>query len=150
MKLRCRFLDFIRVSLIIIWTLPQTILGVFLFFYGSLFFKNFYYYGPRGYFRYFIFGNHLSPRKRGFSLGFFGFLPSGNTTSLDQVHEYGHYLQSLILGPFYLILVGIPIFFLNLWDNLFHKNLTISARRGWIGQWKVERWATQLGLTRTN
>ena len=34
------------------------------------------------------------------------------------VHEYGHTIQSLILGPFYLIVIGIPS---TLWGFLFAK-----------------------------
>ena len=34
------------------------------------------------------------------------------------VHEYGHTIQSLILGPLYLIMIGIPS---TLWGFLFAK-----------------------------
>lgn len=56
----------------------------------------------------------------GLSLGMFIFLPSGTQMSSTLhrqllVHEYGHTLQSLILGPAYLLLIGIPSF---LWANV--------------------------------
>lgn len=47
-------------------------------------------------------------RNSGLSLGKFIFIPrrGGRHTLLD--HEYGHTLQSLILGPAYLLLIGVP------------------------------------------
>ena len=68
-------------------------------------------------------------RPKGLSLGKFIFVPKGTVkraaahdhgrgrshSLLD--HEYGHTLQSLILGPFYLLLIGAPSF---AWMNLPH------------------------------
>ncbi len=62
---------------------------------------------------------------KGMSLGPFIFLKGPRTTKSEHetlnavdgrllVHEYGHCVQSLILGPFYLIVVGIPSF---IWSN---------------------------------
>ena len=48
------------------------------------------------------------------SLGMFLFLGRG-ADSRVMVHEFGHSIQSLILGPLYLIVIGIPSF---LWCNL--------------------------------
>ena len=45
--------------------------------------------------------------RRGLSLGLFLFLPESADDRL-LVHEYGHSVQSLILGPLYLVVVGIP------------------------------------------
>lgn len=47
-------------------------------------------------------------RDAGLSLGKFIFIPrrGGRQSLLD--HEYGHTLQSILLGPSYLLLVGIP------------------------------------------
>lgn len=45
------------------------------------------------------------------SLGMFIFLSERKSTIIKQkllVHEYGHTLQSLILGPLYLIVIGLP------------------------------------------
>ena len=47
------------------------------------------------------------PSRRGLSLGAFIFLPHGAGSSLI-VHEYGHCIQSLIAGPFYLPLFALP------------------------------------------
>lgn len=72
-------------------------------------------------------------RRSGLSLGLFVFLnglgsdagsssgsdaPSGPASTANRrllVHEYGHTVQSLILGPLYLIVVGIPS---AIWANV--------------------------------
>ena len=45
-------------------------------------------------------------KDSGLSLGKFVFVPRGTDSLLK--HEYGHTLQSLLLGPAYLLLVGAP------------------------------------------
>ena len=52
-------------------------------------------------------------RPEGLSLGRYIFLPSRGRALLK--HEYGHTIQSLILGPAYLPLVGLPSL---LWNRL--------------------------------
>ncbi|MBQ4284331.1 MAG: hypothetical protein IJB96_10450 [Lachnospira sp.] len=45
------------------------------------------------------------------SLGLFIFVTEGRREPRRQmivVHEYGHCIQSLILGPFYLLFIGLP------------------------------------------
>ena len=57
-------------------------------------------------------------RDAGVSLGKFIFVPrraGGNAGRFLLEHEYGHTLQSLILGPFYLLVVGAPSM---LWNRL--------------------------------
>ena len=47
----------------------------------------------------------------GFSLGSFIFMPEGwseGTRRRLVVHEYGHTVQSLMLGPLYLLVVALP------------------------------------------
>ena len=53
------------------------------------------------------------------------------------LHEYGHCLQSRILGPFYLIVVGIPSFLWALWWH--------PGRRVSYYSFYTERWADRLG-----
>ena len=58
------------------------------------------------------------------------------------VHEYGHTIQSLILGPFYLVVVGVPSV---VWANFpacvrWRKERQIPYSWFW-----VEKWANQLG-----
>ena len=42
----------------------------------------------------------------GVSLGYFIFLDTEN--EIDIHHEWGHQLQSLLLGPLYLLVIGLP------------------------------------------
>lgn len=49
------------------------------------------------------------------SLGVGMFLFMGTEDPQVRVHEFGHSVQSLILGPLFLIIMGIPSF---LWANL--------------------------------
>lgn len=53
-------------------------------------------------------------------------------------HEYGHTKQSLMLGPLYLIVIGIPSI---LWAAL-HKTIAPSKPYGWF---YTEAWADKLG-----
>lgn len=85
------------------WGLPQTLLGSAVYLahrkdkhgkFGNA--KVTYWNGPEG-----------------LSLGKFIFVPAKGTSLLD--HEYGHTIQSLILGPAYLPLVGLPSL---LWNRL--------------------------------
>ncbi len=58
------------------------------------------------------------------------------------VHEYGHTVQSLILGPLYLIVMGIPS---TLWGFL--PNLAKKRREHKISYFSffTEKWANNLG-----
>ena len=55
-------------------------------------------------------------RSDGMSLGLFIFTPRGDNeyTEKLRVHEYGHSIQSLVLGPLYLIICIISV----TWSNL--------------------------------
>ena len=60
-------------------------------------------------------------------------------------HEYGHSKQSLILGWFYLPLVGLPSIIGNIWNRLFHKKWTSNQREKWYYSRYPEAWADKLG-----
>ena len=53
------------------------------------------------------------------------------------MHEYGHCIQSRLLGPFYLIVVGIPSLLWALWWH--------PGRRVSYYSFYTERWADRLG-----
>lgn len=63
----------------------------------------------------------------------------------DVLHEHGHQIQSIILGPLYLIIVGVPSLSRNIWDILFHKKWTNKKRLEWYYGGFPERWADKLG-----
>ncbi len=56
------------------------------------------------------------------------------------VHEYGHTIQSLILGPLYLILIGIPSTLWGFWGGKKRKEKQIP-----YGAFFTEKWANRLG-----
>lgn len=58
------------------------------------------------------------------------------------VHEYGHTIQSLLLGPLYLLLIGIPSTVWGFWPSLAkaRREKEISYFRFF-----TERWANTLG-----
>ena len=58
------------------------------------------------------------------------------------VHEYGHTIQSLVLGPLYLIVMGIPS---TLWGFLPSFNRKRKEQRLSYFSFFTERWANTLG-----
>ena len=58
------------------------------------------------------------------------------------VHEYGHTIQSLILGPLYLVIIGIPS---TLWGFLPHFNKKRHEEKISYFSFFTEKWANYLG-----
>lgn len=58
------------------------------------------------------------------------------------VHEYGHTIQSLILGPLYLIIIGIPS---TLWGFLPYCNIKRKTKSISYFSFYTEKWANALG-----
>lgn len=58
------------------------------------------------------------------------------------VHEYGHTIQSLILGPLYLIVIGIPS---TLWGFLPYCNKKREKEQLSYFSFYTESWANSLG-----
>ena len=81
----------------------------------------------------------------GVSLGMFIFVPAGLRPEREAkllAHEYGHTFQSALLGPLYLLGVGIPSF---LWANL-PQNRRLRAERHIPYESRYpEIWAETLG-----
>lgn len=60
-------------------------------------------------------------------------------------HEAGHTLQSRMLGPLYLIAVGLPSMLLNnVWDRLLHRRWSWNRRNEWYYSRYPEKWADDL------
>ncbi|MBQ6388778.1 MAG: hypothetical protein IJH90_03995 [Mogibacterium sp.] len=89
------------------WGLPQTLIGAGLFL-AHRKDRHFDYHGAKV---------TLWDKPTGISLGRFIFVPSRNGRPDEFIldHEYGHTIQSLMLGPAYLLLVGAPSI---LWHRL--------------------------------
>lgn len=129
------------------WGLPQTILGFLLY-------LN-YYKQPHTFYH----GSILTKwnRSDGVSLGLFIFIPNESDLALLKgrdkkrfeencarmsVHEYGHTYQSLILGPLYLLTIGLVSFS---WARLpryqkMRKKYGVPYSFCW-----TEQWANDLG-----
>lgn len=75
--------------------------------------------------------------KNSLSLGMFIFSNDINNLYIIK-HEYGHSIQSLILGPFWLLIIGIPSI---LWCTLF--SLKIIKNIDYYSFYS-ERWANKL------
>lgn len=85
----------------------------------------------------------------GVSLGCYVLLGDYSMDCIEiKDHEWGHTRQSLLLGPLYLLLIGIPSGLGNLYDRWFH-----TPERGWSHEesylWYYsqpwEKWADKLG-----
>lgn len=124
------------------WGLPQNALGALLF----LFFRK----QQRFPFRYAVATRWT--HKGSLSLGMFLFL--GNVPAhlsaedrfhVEQsilVHEYGHTIQSLILGPLYLLVIGLPSL---LWANAPGlRRFRIKRGISYYSMYQ-EKWANHLG-----
>ena len=116
------------------WGLPQTLLGLFLFC------KNI----RRPHERYLSCIETNWKSMGGISLGLFIFTPdrSAANSGKIRVHEYGHTIQSLLLGPLYLPFIGIISY---TWANLpYFKRLRKEKRIPYTACF-VEAWASKLG-----
>ncbi|MBO6061397.1 MAG: hypothetical protein J6P98_04695 [Clostridia bacterium] len=68
--------------------------------------------------------------RSGFSLGTFIFIPEAWSEYEKRhllVHEYGHTVQSLMLGPLYLFVVGLPSV---IWSKRFERRRRVYRSRG--------------------
>ncbi|MFA6866380.1 MAG: hypothetical protein WCR54_02565 [Clostridia bacterium] len=119
------------------WALPQNLLGAILTFTK---YKNSH--------REKFFNSLISYHQEdwgGVSLGMFIITNStrGEAWTNDtKVHEFGHSIQSLILGPFYLLVIGLPS---TIWCNTkkwqdYRKNKEVS-----YFEFYPEKWANYLG-----
>lgn len=91
----------------------------------------------------------LRGRRRGLSLGRFIFIWTPDPQSVKGLswedlltHEYGHTVQALYLGPFYLLIVGLPSL---TWAGL--PALKRYRRNQGVSYYKLytESWADRLG-----
>lgn len=69
----------------------------------------------------------------------------GRKDRTGRLHEFGHHRQSVYLGWFYLIVIGLPSLIGNLWDRLTHKKWTRIQRLRWYYNLPWEKWADKLG-----
>ena len=125
--------------LLYIWQLPQNLAGLLMILILTPFMNvdN----GYRGDTDVYV----SSKMKGGVSLGRYIFL-SGTYGYYDRCkdtwdHEYGHTRQSMILGPLYLIVIGIPSI---CWAGLYGTKLFPYENNGYY-KFYTEKWADKLG-----
>ena len=77
----------------------------------------------------------------------FGGISLGNTIIVYQEdenvvkHEYGHQIQSMYLGPLYLIVIGLPSI---IWAGLIYGHIVPRKPNGYY-KFYTESWADKLG-----
>lgn len=126
----------IKNIIIWIWQLPQNIIG-WIFAKTSCFESTTFFKGKeiKVYFSNYVFGC-------GVSLGNYIILDykkyCGKCCINTKLHEYGHHIQSLYLGPLYLFVVGIPSVIRNILYRFFNFKKDYYA--GF-----PEKWADELG-----
>ena len=83
-------------------------------------------------------------RRDSVALGMFIFFGHGNRPEAERMlsHEYGHTLQSMMLGPFYLPMIGLPSY---LWANHGRINQIWKSGKCSYFDFYTERWADRLG-----
>ena len=80
------------------------------------------------------------------SLGNYIFLDSdGNFSYTTIKHEFGHQKQSLMLGPLYLIIIGLPSIIGNIIDRIKHKQFRRYYDPDFYYKQPWEAWADKLG-----
>lgn len=120
------------------WGLPQTVIGLLEFI------KH------RKELHYIYHGAIVTECKDNFniSLGLFVFVTADKTgertARLQRVldHEYGHTIQSLLLGPLYLLIIGIPSW---LWCNVPYFRRMRKQKNISYHSFYTEKWADSLG-----
>lgn len=117
----------LKLVLLAIWQLPQNLIGVIMIpFIGKLTLLS-----SDGY-NWCFKGTGM---KGGISLGMFSFVSKNSATMPEVIaHEHkGHARQSLLLGPLYLFVIGIPSIL-----HTFHRNCPCYYH------FYTERWANNL------
>ena len=141
MRTAFRVLYYIFLPVLFIWQLPQHLVACFIFLVNIGSVKRFDVCTSLSYCKTipiykakrFMFG-------AGVSLGMFIFLDSRYNWGLRTVlHEHGHRVQSLIFGPVYLIVIGLPSVIRNIYSRCKGKS---SA---WYYSGYPEKWADKLG-----
>lgn len=84
------------------------------------------------------------PQRGGISLGMYTFIEESDQR-YDEIihHEYGHTIQSLILGPLYLIVIGLPSF---IWCNLPYFRKLRCDKHIDYSKLYCEKWADRIGM----
>ena len=116
------------------WGIIQNILGFIIWLYVLLT-------GPKEK-RHFFYGALVTRWNLSSSMSMGMFLFLGTDSERVIVHEYGHSIQSLILGPFYLPVIGLPSL---IWANSPRYITRRKKGRYRYTSFYPEKWANHLG-----
>lgn len=140
---------FFNLFVLSIWMIPQNMLGLLCFigFWISDFIsgKDFRVLCPSETGRVILISSHQSA---GVTLGFFSVLSYREYARYSrafiktQYHEYGHFIQSAMLGPLYLILIGMPSITWNVIQYLYCR---VTGKGLDYYGFYTERWADKIG-----
>ena len=125
-----------------LWQLPQNVIGCITLLVTGCNMKSKVIDGKEYY--YFV-ATRFNNSWSGVSLGRFVVFSYEYVDDNSVKHEHGHQRQSLYLGWLYLFIIGIPSFFGNIWDRLFHSNWYMHEREEWYYKQPWEHWADKLG-----
>lgn len=123
----------IKKILLYIWQLPQHLLGLAL----ALFFKQ---KKKETYKHTTIF---KVKKEIAVSLGNYIFM-NENWSDKTKHHEYGHSLQSIYLGPLYLLIVGLPSITMNIFSTICYEFGYYKPFDNYYKRFP-ENWADKLG-----
>ena len=139
-------MKYVAFSLSVIWQLPQNIAGclIFLLHYkkaAKIEISDFrvYVYSLTSYTG-FSLGNFIFLKK---DIENYSYTVKGKSRSQSDLikHETGHSIQSLILGPFFLITIGV----LSLSWNIFYELFKLNKKDVDYYSFFTESWADELG-----
>ena len=131
------------------WGILQNLLGFFIWFALRVFGHS----KRHGHFRF----APVTGWQKGGSMGLGMFIFAGKDLTLKNLqdpktgtweehilsHEYGHTVQSAILGPFYLFLIGLPSI---IWCNFKPAGRSWRSGKKDYESFFPEKWATRLGV----
>jgi hypothetical protein len=128
--------------LLMIWQLPQTILAVVLMF---VYRHRLTRVSIIPIVHKICFNLHESVKIPGISVGNFIFIREDilKQDKWVDAHEYGHSIQSLIFGPLYLIVIGLPSLVMNVLSIISIKHFSGKFYRNYYRRWP-ESWADRL------
>lgn len=94
--------------------------------------------------------NHYLSKRFNFGVCLGEYIILGRTANhvlsyISVEHEQGHRKQSRMLGPLYLLLIGLPSFTGNIYDRIAHRNWDFQSRYYWYYKQPWEAWADKLG-----
>lgn len=126
--------------LLYIWQLPQNLLGLLVIAITRAVLDT-------GFmdFGYFYYRSRLHNCEFGVCLGEYIIFGEESASQMSWQHEAGHRKQSRMLGPLYLLLVGLPSVVRNIWDRIMHRSWSDLHRAVWYYSGYPEHWADNLG-----